>query len=131
MKFLALIGVVVAIATPGIAQELSGGVAAKGKAVFSRCSSCHAVGPGATHKTGPHLNDLIGRVAGSLLDYKYSQAMIDAGSNGLAWTGESLWSFLTNPRETVPANKMAFPGIKDPAQLADLIAYLAIQTGDR
>ena len=131
MRLLAAVLVMAAIATPALAQDFSGGVAADGKAVFARCSGCHAVGEGAAHKTGPHLNDLIGRVAGSLPDYKYSEAMIDAGKNGLAWTGEALWTFLSNPRETVPANKMAFSGIKDPAELADLIAYLAIQTGDQ
>ena len=128
MKGLALAIVMAAIATPGAAQDFSGGVAAKGKAVFARCSGCHAVGAGATNKAGPHLNDLIGRVAGSLPGYKYSPAMIEAGKGGLAWTGETLWTFLTNPRESVPGNKMAFPGMKNPAELADLIAYLAIQT---
>jgi cytochrome c len=131
MRFDVLVLVMASIATPGAAQDFSGGVVADGRAVFARCSSCHAVGPGAAHKTGPHLNDLIGRVAGSLPDYKYSSAMIEAGRSGLAWTGESLWNFLSKPRESVPANKMAFPGIKDPVQLADLIAYLAVQTGDR
>ena len=131
MKLLTLVIIVATIATPGAAQDFTGGVAADGQAVFARCSGCHAVGAGATHKVGPHLNDLIGRVAGSLPDYKYSEAMSEAGRNGLAWTGESLWTFLTDPRQTVPGNKMAFPGIKDPAQLADLIAYLAIQAGDR
>ncbi|MDC9822650.1 hypothetical protein PRN20_02790 [Devosia sp. ZB163] len=33
--------------------------------------------------------------------------------------------------ETALGNKMAFPGIKDPTELADLVAYLAIQTIDR
>jgi cytochrome c2 len=131
MKLLALVLIMATIGTPGAAQDFSGGVAADGKAVFARCSGCHAVGAGVTHKVGPHLNDLIGRVAGSLPDYKYSEAMIEAGRNGLAWTGETLWTFLTDPRQTVPGNKMAFPGIRDPAQLADLIAYLAIQAVDR
>jgi cytochrome c2 len=131
MKSLALAVVMAAVATPSAGQDFSGGVAADGRAVFARCSGCHAVGEGASHKAGPHLNDLIGRVAGSLLDYKYSEAMIEAGKDGLAWTGETLWTFLTNPRETVPANKMAFPGIKNPSELADLIAYLAVQTVDR
>lgn len=77
------------------------------------------------------LNDLIGRVAGSLPDYTYSPSMIEAGRNGLAWTGESLWAFIKKPRGVVPGTKMVFPGIENPSQLADLIAYLAIQTGDQ
>ena len=122
---------ILAMATPALSQDLSGGMAADGEAVFKRCSGCHAIGEGAKHKVGPHLNDLIGRVAGSLPDYRYSEAMVRAGEAGLAWTGETLWTFLANPREAVPGNKMTFAGIKDPAQLADLIAYLSIGSTER
>ena len=131
MRLVALVIIIATVATPGTAQDFSGGLAKDGKAVFARCSGCHAVGAGATHKLGPHLNDLIGRVAGSLPDYKYSPSMMEAGRNGLAWTGESLWAFLKNPCDVVPATKMAFSGMEDPAQLADLIAFLATQTGDQ
>ena len=38
--------------------------------------------------------------------------------------GRSWRPICTTPRPTVPGNKMAFPGIKDNAELADLLAYL-------
>lgn len=47
--------------TPAAAQDV-----AKGEKVFKKCTACHAVGEGAKNKTGPELNGLIGRAAGSV-----------------------------------------------------------------
>jgi cytochrome c len=38
----------------------------KGQRAFSKCLSCHAIGPGAEPKVGPALNGLDGRPAGSV-----------------------------------------------------------------
>jgi cytochrome c len=45
-------------------------------------------------------------------------------SHGGKWDFAHLATYLNNPRTTVPNNRMAFPGIKDNAELADLLAYL-------
>ena len=46
-----------------------------GETVFKRnCIVCHAIGPGAATKVGPELNGVIGRKAGSVPGYNYSQA---------------------------------------------------------
>ena len=58
----------------------------RGKALFGQCKRCHQVGGGAEHRIGPHLNDVIGRAAGSLANYRYSQAMKAAGVGGLVWS---------------------------------------------
>ena len=106
------------------AQEAVVGDAAAGEAIFKRCAGCHAIGEGAQHRVGPHLNDVFGRVAGSLPDYNYSPAMKEAGANGVVWEESTLTPFLADPRGYIPGTKMSFPGIKDPQQLADVIAYL-------
>jgi cytochrome c2 len=108
-----------ALATPALAQD-----AAAGANVFRKCQSCHAVGEGAKNRVGPVLNGVIGRVAGTAADYKYSQAMIDAGTGGLTWTPETLAPFLAKPRATVVGTKMAFSGIANPDEIANVIAYL-------
>jgi cytochrome c len=45
-------------------------------------------------------------------------------AKGGTWTYEDLASFLHLPKAYVPGTKMAFPGIKDPAEIAGVVAYL-------
>ncbi len=121
MKVLAL-GLVFSalLAAPAFAQ----GDAAAGEKVFKKCASCHAVGEGAKNKVGPELNNLTGRIAGSLPDFKYSKPMIEAGAGGLVWTAETLHEFLTKPKDFVKGTKMSFPGLKDQGDIDNLVAYL-------
>lgn len=115
-----------AMAVPSAAQEATTtGDPERGAAVYNRCAGCHSVGEGAMNKLGPHLNGLIGRVAGSLSDYTYSQAMTEAGANGLVWSVETLRSFLENPKDVVPGTKMQFAGMSNEREFDDLFAYLA------
>jgi len=100
------------------------GDAAKGEKVFKKCAACHAVGEGAKNKVGPVLNGVIGRTAGTAPDYNYSAAMKEAGAKGLVWNDETLHKYLESPKEFVPGNKMAFPGLKKEDERDDVIAYL-------
>jgi cytochrome c len=95
-----------------------------GKTVFKKCAACHAVGEGAKNRVGPVLNDLFGRVAGTFPDYKYSQAMIDAGVAGKIWDAETLPPYLHKPKDIVPGTKMTFGGLSDDDDVANLLAYL-------
>ena len=74
---------------------------------------------------GPVLNGVVGRTAGTLEGYNYSDAMKQAGANGLVWQPDTLATFLENPREHVPGTKMSFPGLKDQTDRENVIAYLA------
>jgi len=40
------------------------------------------------------------------------------------WGDATLAKFLRDPRGFLPGNRMAFPGVKDDTQLADLLTYL-------
>lgn len=102
----------------------------QGKKVFNKCKACHAVGEDAQNRVGPHLNGLFGRTAGSLSDYKYSQAMKDAGSEGLVWDHETVAKFLDNPGKMIKGTKMAFAGLKKQDQIDDLMVWLEQETGD-
>jgi len=95
-----------------------------GKKVFAKCAACHAVGEGAKNRVGPHLNDVIGRKAGAIEDYKYSKAMMEAGAGGLVWDEDNLKAYLANPRGLVKGTKMAFAGLKSEDDLSNVIAYL-------
>ena len=122
MKVLAL-GLVMSALLAGSA--FAGGDAAAGANVFKKCASCHAVGEGAKNKVGPELNLLIGRVAGTAPDFKYSKAMTDAGAGGLVWSAETLYQFLTKPKDFVKGTKMSFPGLKEQADIDNVVAYLS------
>ena len=101
--------------------SLAAGDPEKGRALFSRCASCHQVGPSARNGFGPQLNGVLGRRAGSVEDYAYSPAMKKAT---LVWSEKTLKSFLKSPGDTVPGNRMRFWGMGSDSQIADLLAYL-------
>lgn len=97
---------------------------ASGEDIFKRCRACHDVGEGAKNKVGPILNGIVGRKAGTIEGFKYSDANMKAGADGWVWTEEKMMEYLLNPRAAMPGNKMAYAGLKDEADRKDLIAYL-------
>lgn len=104
-------------AMPALAQT---GDAAKGKSVFARCALCHDVKPG-PRKMGPNLSGLFGRTSGTTAGFAYSPAMQKAK---IRWDAKTLDAFLTKPTGVVPGNRMAFAGLPNAADRANLIAYL-------
>ena len=100
-----------------------------GEKVFKKCKACHRIGLNAKNGTGPHLNNIFGRVAGQLEDYKkYSKNIKKMGQEGLIWNEETLTSFIENPKEYITGTKMNFKGIKKSDELEALIEYLAATT---
>ena len=103
-----------------IDKRLASADAKKGESVAKQCNACHTFDKGGPVKTGPNLFGITGRQAGSVAGFNYSDAV-----KGLKpWSAEQLDAFLTNPKAVAAGNKMAFAGIKDGGQRADLIAYL-------
>ena len=98
---------------------------AAGEKVFRKCASCHQVGEGARNRSGPHLNGIVGRVAGSIDGFKYSSAFQAANTEGLIWTDESLHAFLRDPKGYIDGTKMSFRGLQSDEELAAIAAYLA------
>ena len=98
--------------------------AARGKALFGECKRCHQVGSGAEHRIGPHLNDVFGRAAGALADYRYSRAMREAGAGGVVWSETTLDKFISDPSALVPRSRMSFGGMAEADDRADLLAWL-------
>jgi len=109
------------LALPCSANTAQAASAAAGQAVFNRCKICHTVEPGGRNVVGPNLHGVFGRKAGSLPNFAYSPALKESG---VVWDDDTLTKYLRDPKEFIPGDRMAFPGIKDEAQLADLIAYL-------
>lgn len=87
---------------------------------FAQCGTCHRVAPG-QHAIGPSLAGIHGAKAGSAEGYAFSAAM---QGSGLTWDDATLDRFLETPMATVTGTKMVYPGVKDPAKRAAVIAYL-------
>ena len=98
---------------------------ALGKKVFNRCIACHEAATD-RDKVGPHLMGVVGRKAGSAESFEghYSQAMKDAGAAGLVWDEANLAEYLKAPKLKVPGNRMAFTGLTNDDDIANVIAYL-------
>jgi cytochrome c len=97
--------------------------AAAGEKVFAKCKACH-VADEDKNKIGPSLLGVIGKAAGVHEGFKYSPAMVEAGKGGLVWDDATLTEYLKSPKTVVKGTKMAFPGLKDDADIANVIAYL-------
>jgi cytochrome c len=72
------------------AEEIKGDPKA-GEIVFNKCRQCHHIGKGATNFYGPVLNGLIGRPAGTVPGYNYSEANKHSGK---VWDVVTLTSYL-------------------------------------
>lgn len=109
----------VAITTASAAQAAD---AAKGKTVFQRCAICHRVEKDGGNGLGPNLFGIVGRKAGSVAGFSYSAGM---KGSGITWSADKLDAYIEHPAAVVAGNKMAFAGITDASQRADVVAYLA------
>jgi cytochrome c len=96
----------------------------RGQLLFiAQCRACHAAEAVSDPlKIGPHLNQLLGRKAGTVADYRYSDAL---KKSELTWTREQLDLWLQKPTGVVPGTTMTFAGLPEAADRAALIAYLA------
>lgn len=98
------------------------GNAATGAKLFLQCRACHTVAPSAAHTVGPNLAGVMGAKAATRPGYNYSPALKKAN---LSWDKATMDAWLTRPAKLVPGNKMAFAGMSNPQQRADMIAYLS------
>ena len=97
------------------------GNAANGAAIFLRCTMCHNADKGGGNGLGPNLFGVAGRKAASLPGFPYSPAL---RNSKIVWTDDKLKAWLAGPAHLVPGNRMAFAGLSNPQQAADLVAYL-------
>lgn len=95
-----------------------------GARVFRKCAACHKIGEDAKNATGPELNGLIGRAAGSVEGFKYSKAMAEAGTGGLVWSEETLHEYLADPKGYVKGTRMSFAGLRSTEDIDAVVAYL-------
>ena len=100
------------------ATALAAGDAKHGAAIYERCVACHSI---AQDRTGPHHCGLLGRRAGSVAGFDYSDAM---KRSGIVWNERTLDRFIANPLKSLPGTSMGYAGVSDATERRDLIAYL-------
>lgn len=93
---------------------------AKGRRIFAQCMTCHAVQEG-RNNVGPSLYQIVGRESGTVPGFRYSAAN---QNSDIIWTEENLFDYLENPQAYIPGTIMVFPGLRNPQDRADVIAYL-------
>ena len=100
--------------------------AANGEKVFAKCKACHMIGEGAANRVGPQLNGIDGRQMASIADFKgYGADLKTMGDAGKKWNAEELTKYVSDPKAYNPGTKMAFAGVKDATDLADVVAYIS------
>jgi len=130
MRFLTLtvlsMSCVVLAATEGLSQQPPGfsfhyieAERAAGKKLFDdRCASCHA---SQKQAFGPSLNGVVGRKAGSVAGFPYTDAL---KNSGVVWTEENLLKWLADPATFVPHAIMPHVAFADPAERVYVVEYL-------
>lgn len=106
-----LIGPLLATADPSAGQGLT----------KKLCIACHSFTEGGKAGVGPNLYGVVGTPHGHMPGFSYSTAL--KGKDG-PWTFDALNAWLTNPSAYAPGTKMAFAGLANTRQRADVISYL-------
>jgi cytochrome c len=131
----ALVATGFVLATSGFASAQDAPDPAKGKSVFNQCMACHALDHAVV---GPPLAGVIGRKAGSVAGFGYSDLMKAAGDAGLVWSTDELVDYLKNPttylttyvkgkgKDASGSSKMVFM-LANENQRKNVAAYLATQ----
>lgn len=103
------------------AQDAPPGDAAAGEKTAKVCKTCHQFGEGAKNSIGPVLNGVVGRKAGTVEGYNYSEAN---KNSGLTWDEATLKTYLKNPKAVVPGTKMIFAGFQKESDINNVVAFL-------
>ncbi|MGQ0559978.1 MAG: c-type cytochrome [Sphingosinicella sp.] len=113
-----------AAAEPPIAALLQTANLQAGEGSFRKCAACHTINQGGASGLGPNLWATMGAPLAHAAGFAYSDALRGKGGN---WTFEAMNEWLRSPRAYAPGTKMTFAGLSDPAERANLIAYLNSQ----
>ncbi len=123
MKKTTTLGLAFAALLAATGTASADGKPADGEKIFKRsCSACHVAAKDGPKRLGPPLFGVVGRKAGTVEGFRYSEAN---KKSGVTWTPEVLDKYLVNPKKFIPGTTMAFAGVRKDDDRADLIAYLA------
>ena len=90
-------------AAPVLADDHASGDPDAGEKAFRQCKACHMIvdddGNNIVRggRVGPNLYGIVGRTAGSIEDFRYSELLAAAGEQELAWDEESFVGYVQDP----------------------------------
>lgn len=99
---------------PALAQD--------GAALFLKnCQTCHSIEKGSPARQGPPLYGVIGRKAGSVEGFKYSEGLKTVG---FEWTPEKIDEWIAFPKKMIRSTTMVYRQ-NNPDIRKAIVAYLA------
>ncbi len=127
-----------ALAGPAFADGHASGDADAGERVFNKCKSCHMIVSDSGEdivkggRTGPNMYGLMGRVPGSVEDFRYGDDLVAAGAmfpDG--WNEEMFVAYVQDPRgwlretldDSKARSKMSFK-LRKEEEAANVWAYI-------
>ncbi|MGF1563118.1 MAG: c-type cytochrome [Geminicoccaceae bacterium] len=121
MLTLAALGVAM-IAAPALADQASEPArAAAGEVLFTHhCAACHSKDT-SQNAFGPQLHGVIGREAGTVPRFDYSDALKESG---IVWDEDTLRAWMSDNDGLVPGTRMRHVAITDPAEQDFILAYI-------
>ncbi|HEX6979935.1 MAG TPA: cytochrome c family protein [Alphaproteobacteria bacterium] len=126
LRLSALLAVsLIGVAAPSLAADA--GDPARGQTLWRKCASCHTLDADRRNKAGPSLYGVFGRVAGSVPNYRYSEAL---KSSGVIWNEQTLDAYLKDTQSYLPGTKM-YGGLTQDQDRADLLAFLRVATSPK
>ncbi len=110
----------------GFALAEDKGNAEAGQLAFNNaCRTCHTINKD-DNRLGPSLHKIIGKKAGSVQGYAYSDSM---KNSGITWDEKTLDRFIENPDSVVAGNNMKpYTGMTNAEDRAKIVAYLKAQS---
>ena len=116
----ATMSVVLTLAATGAFAQ-SGDATGGERLINQQCKTCHTVEKGGRNGVGPNLHGIFGSKSGAVQGFSFSEAM---QKSGIVWDDKTMAEYLKDPKGRVPDGKMVYAGLKQQAQLDDMIAYL-------
>ncbi len=86
------------------------------------CDGCHSVEPGRPSSAGPNLFGIVGRPAGAVEGFDYTQAL---ANSAITWDAATLDAYLADPEGLVPGTDMQRGTVRETDLREAIIAYLA------